>query len=122
MDNKKADSEATPEQTNNVVEALETAEQTSNTADTSATPVETINAADTPETPVKANNAAKTPNPTIIQTTEVAKTTESTIIFKATKPLMKEEFELLSDMVKYENEKTGLKIVLMPFSCEVAED
>lgn len=59
--------------------------------------------------------------PITVQGAEVAKITEAAIIFKATSPLMKGEFELLSDMVKHENEKTGLKIVLMPYSCEVVE-
>jgi len=66
-------------------------------------------------------NAAATQEAVIIPNTEIAKITEKAIVFKATKPLMKEEFELLSDMVKYENEKTGLKIVLMPFSCEITQ-
>lgn len=50
------------------------------------------------------------------------KETDKAIIFKTNRPLMKEEFELLSDLVKYEEKKTGLKIVLMPFSCEVGEE
>lgn len=47
------------------------------------------------------------------------KETEQAIIFKANRPLMENEFKLLSDLVKHEEEKTGLKIVLMPYSCEV---
>jgi hypothetical protein len=66
-------------------------------------------------------STAVTQEPVTIPNTEIAKTTETAIVFKATKPLMKEEFELLSNMVKYENEKTGLKIVLMPFSCEITQ-
>lgn len=53
--------------------------------------------------------------------TEIIQADDSKIIFKATKPLNKEEFELLSYMVKHENEKTGLPIVLMPFTCELGE-
>lgn len=68
-----------------------------------------------------ADKKVDTTEPVTVQGTEAVKTTESTIVFKATKPLVKEEFELLSDMVKHENEKTGLKIVLMPFSCEIVE-
>lgn len=47
------------------------------------------------------------------------KETSDAIVFKANKPLGKEEFELLSDLIKSEEAKTGLKIVLMPNSCEV---
>lgn len=50
------------------------------------------------------------------------KQTKEAIIFKANKPLTKDEFELLSDLVKRENEKTGLKIVLMPYSCDIGGD
>lgn len=47
--------------------------------------------------------------------------TEEVIIFKANKPLDNLQFELMSNMVKSENEKTGLKIVLMPYSCDLVE-
>lgn len=47
------------------------------------------------------------------------KETDEFIIFKANRALMEDEFELLSNMVKSEELKTGLKIVLMPYSCEV---
>ena len=40
------------------------------------------------------------------KTTKV-KITDAFIVFKANKPLSKTEFELLSDLVKSENEKTG---------------
>jgi len=52
---------------------------------------------------------------------EKVKETKETIIFKATRPLDKGEFELLSNMVKHEEEKTGVKIVLMPYSCELED-
>lgn len=65
--------------------------------------------------------ANKKEEPTAVPGTEVAKVADTAIIFKAKRPLDKGEFELLSDMVKHENEKTGLKIVLMPFSCDVVE-
>ena len=54
-------------------------------------------------------------------TTKV-KETEEFIIFKANKALTEEEFELLSNLVKSEEAKTGLKIVLMPYSCDVGGD
>ncbi|WP_408626407.1 hypothetical protein [Alkaliphilus metalliredigens] len=44
---------------------------------------------------------------------------DGVIYFKATKPLTKQEHEQLSDKVRYESEKTELKIVLVPFSCDL---
>jgi hypothetical protein len=53
---------------------------------------------------------------------EVVKETEAkTIIFKATRPLTEEEHKQLSNKIRYENEKSGVKVVLMPYSCEVGE-
>lgn len=52
---------------------------------------------------------------------EVEESKETILVFKATRPLDKGEFELLSNMVKHEEEKTGVKIVLMPYSCELDE-
>lgn len=45
-----------------------------------------------------------------------------TLIFKPNKPLTPQEYEMLSDMVRSENKKSGVNIVLIPFSCEVGED
>jgi len=50
------------------------------------------------------------------------KQTGKVIVFQAVKRLTKKEFELLSDMVRHEMEKTGVKIVLMPYSCELAPE
>lgn len=44
-----------------------------------------------------------------------------TIVFQATRALTEEDFSLLSDVVRREAEKSGIKIVLMPFSCELVE-
>lgn len=41
-----------------------------------------------------------------------------TIIVRAKRALNKKQFELLSDMLKLENEKTGHEIILMPYSVE----
>ena len=68
-----------------------------------------------------ADKKAGATEPVTVSGTKIVKKAEAAIIFKANKPLDKGEFELLSDMVKHENEKTGLKIVLMPFSCDVVE-
>lgn len=50
-----------------------------------------------------------------------AKESDSIIVFKANRTLNKAEFNLLSDMIKEEGKKTGVKIILMPYSCEVGE-
>ena len=50
---------------------------------------------------------------------EVKEDKETILVFKATRPLDKGEFELLSDMIKHEEKKTGVKIVLMPYSCDL---
>jgi len=43
------------------------------------------------------------------------------IVFKINKPVSLKRFELIDEMVRKQMEKSGLKIVLMPFSCDVAE-
>lgn len=45
-----------------------------------------------------------------------------TLIFKPNMKLTAKEFEVLDKQVRIENEKSGVKIVLMPYSCEVVED
>ena len=52
---------------------------------------------------------------------EVEESKETILVFKATRPLDKGEFKLLSDMIKHEEKKTGVKIVLMPYSCELED-
>lgn len=47
---------------------------------------------------------------------------EDVIIFRAKKKLTNDEHKQLSEKVRFENEKTGLKIVLMPSSCEVGDE
>lgn len=47
---------------------------------------------------------------------------ETVIIFKATRPLTEAEHEQLSQKVRYENEKSGVKVVLMPYACKVGGD
>ena len=44
------------------------------------------------------------------------------IIFKALRPLDEKEHRQLSDKIRYEAEKSGLKVVLMPYTCELAGD
>lgn len=44
-----------------------------------------------------------------------------TLIFKPNMKLTAKEFEVLDKQVRIANEKSGVKIVLMPYSCEVVE-
>jgi hypothetical protein len=46
---------------------------------------------------------------------------DNVIYFKANRPLTKNEFELLDEMVRLENKKSGCKIVLLPFSADIIE-
>ena len=55
-----------------------------------------------------------------VEVTEVKRTGEA-IIFKVSKPVPMKRFELIDEMVRTQMEKSGLKIVLMPYSCDVAE-
>ncbi|MEX1308586.1 MAG: hypothetical protein AB1Z19_08665 [Eubacteriales bacterium] len=49
------------------------------------------------------------------------KRTDETIIFKVNQPVPAKRFELIDEMVRKQVEKSGLKIVLMPYSCDVVE-
>ena len=56
------------------------------------------------------------------KTTKVQETTaDKVLVVKAAKPLSKSEFELLSSLVKAEEAKTGVKVVLLPYSVELKE-
>lgn len=52
---------------------------------------------------------------------ELIKETEHVLVFKANRRLSESEFILLSDLVTHEEKKTGVKIVLMPFSTDLVE-
>ena len=56
--------------------------------------------------------------------TEAKKVAEKdkVVVFKANRPLTEIQFNLLSDLIKQEEKKTGVKIVLMPYSCDVVEN
>jgi len=45
--------------------------------------------------------------------------TETIVIFKVNRPLMPHEYEELEKRVRQENEKSGLKIVIAPYSVDV---
>lgn len=53
---------------------------------------------------------------------EVVKETEEVLVLKANKPLDEGQFNLLSDLVKKEEDKSGAKIVLIPHSTDVVEE
>jgi len=46
-------------------------------------------------------------------------TANKVLVFKAKRPLTEEEHKQLSEKLRFEEEKSGVKIVLMPFSCEM---
>ena len=54
------------------------------------------------------------------EVTEV-KRTDEVIIFKVNQPVSMKRFELIDEMVRKQMEKSGIKIVLMPYSCDVVE-
>jgi len=53
------------------------------------------------------------------ESTDILKQTETVVIFKVNRPLMDHEYDELEKRVRLENEKSGLKIVLAPFSVDV---
>lgn len=50
---------------------------------------------------------------------EVLKETEEQLVVRANKPLKKDEFNLLSDLVKKQEEESGIKIVVLPYSADL---
>lgn len=48
--------------------------------------------------------------------------TETIVIFKVNRPLMPHEYDELEQRVRQESEKSGLKIVLAPYSVDVKLD
>lgn len=47
---------------------------------------------------------------------------EGILYFKAIRPLTADSFELLSDMLRKEAEKNGLKSILIPFSAALTNE
>ena len=56
-------------------------------------------------------------NPVVDAQIEVE--TETIVIFKVNRPLMPHEYDELEQRVRQENEKSGLKIVIAPYSVDV---
>lgn len=52
---------------------------------------------------------------------ETVKKTKTELVVKATRALSTQEHKQISDKLRYEEEKSGLKIVLLPFTTELAE-
>ncbi|GAA0313723.1 hypothetical protein GCM10008967_00260 [Bacillus carboniphilus] len=51
----------------------------------------------------------------------VVKETENLLVFKANRPLDEAQFKLLSKLVREEEEKSGVKIVLVPNSVDIVD-
>lgn len=45
--------------------------------------------------------------------------TDSIVLWKATRPLTQDEHEQLSQKLRHEQEQSGVKVILVPFSVEV---
>lgn len=51
----------------------------------------------------------------------VKETTEKTIVYQVTRPMTFEEHMELSRRLRYEQEQSGVKVVLLPYSGKVGE-
>lgn len=58
----------------------------------------------------------------LIQEVEQEFEKETVLVFRAKHPLGEIEFKLLSDLLQSEQEKSGVKIVLAPYSSELVEE
>jgi hypothetical protein len=61
-------------------------------------------------------------NSKVQQLEKVVNDKETIIVFRALKKLTDIEHEQLSGKIRFEEEKSGVKIVLMPYSCEFVVD
>ncbi len=68
-----------------------------------------------------AKNGSDTKEKTTMADITEVKHTDDTIVFKVNKPVSKKRFELIDEMVRSQEKKSGLKIVLMPYSCDLEE-
>lgn len=55
-----------------------------------------------------------------IEETAIVQQTETVVVFKVNRPLMDHEYDELEKRVRLENEKSGLKIVLAPYSVDAS--
>ena len=56
----------------------------------------------------------------IAEVTKVAETKDTTIIFKINRPVSGLEHESISKKIRAEEERSGVKIVLIPYTCDLA--
>ena len=72
-------------------------------------------------TVVQITTAAEVATPVVnTEATTIVQQTETIVVFKVNRPLMDHEYDELEKRVRLENEKSGLKIVLAPYSVDVS--
>jgi hypothetical protein len=79
--------------------------------------VETNETTETQNDEVKVENETMTNDDVKI----VKETTEKTIVYQATRPMTFEEHMELSRRLRHEQEQSGVKVVLLPYSGKVGE-
>lgn len=47
---------------------------------------------------------------------------DGVVYFKAIQPLTEEQYKLLLDMIAYNEEKSGLKLILVPYSLALSNE
>ncbi|CQR73308.1 hypothetical protein SOV_50910 [Sporomusa ovata DSM 2662] len=55
-----------------------------------------------------------------VEATTIVQKTETVVVFKVNRPLMDYEYDELEKRVRLENEKSGVKIVLVPYSVDAS--
>ncbi|QNO14928.1 hypothetical protein HYG86_09150 [Alkalicella caledoniensis] len=56
-----------------------------------------------------------------IEISESEEVTKKVIVWQATKPLTQKEHEHLSNKLRFEQQKTGVEIILMPYTCKLGD-
>jgi hypothetical protein len=59
--------------------------------------------------------------PVLEQVIEQDKKQETILVFKVTRPVTDREFEIIETRLRNQEEKSGVKIVLMPYSVDLKE-
>ena len=68
-----------------------------------------------------AKNLSDTKEIAIMDDVTEVKHTDDVIVFKVNKPVSINRFQVIDEMVRSQAGKSGLKIVLMPYSCDLEE-
>ena len=97
----------------------DTATQVESESVTVAETTETASITVTDDTAVAIEATVETATIVNTESTEVLQQTETIVVFKVNRPLMDHEYEELEKRIRQENEKSGLKIVLAPYSVDV---